>query len=102
MRAIFSSKIQNLKELIEKTKDARMGGWIGQAYQIEKEVILSETEYKVFTENFILDQPWITSENGGGDTQGIKCIRISTSRAEKGVLVNSEGYTYPRYIALEQ
>jgi hypothetical protein len=48
------------------------------------------------------DQDWITPDDGGCNNKGeLKCIRVINVATNEKILVNSEGYTYPRYAALE-
>ena len=100
--ALFGRKILNLKELKELTKEAIEDGVKGIAYEVTKEIELSDEEFKEFEKDFCKDQPWITKEDGGYNEKGeLRCIRVKNSKTKKSILVDSEGYTYPRYTALE-
>jgi hypothetical protein len=102
MKALFGRKVLNLKELKGLKKKANDDEIKSIAYEISREVILSDKDYKEFTDNFDKDQPWITEEDGGINEEGeFVCIRVKNTRNKKGILVNTEGYTYPRYIAIE-
>lgn len=102
MKALFGRKVLNLKELKGLKKKANDDEIKSIAYEISREVALSDKEYKEFTKNFDKDQPWITEEDGGINEKGeFVCIRVKNTRNKKGILVNTEGYTYPRYIAIE-
>lgn len=102
MRALFGRKVLNIKELKGLKKKANEDEIKSEAYEITKEVLLNDKEYKEFIENFTKDQPWITEEDGGINEKGeFICIRVKNKANKKGILVNSEGYTYPRYIAIE-
>ncbi|WP_461206081.1 DUF6329 domain-containing protein [Clostridium sp. DL1XJH146] len=101
-KALFGRKIYNMKELKELTQEAIETGKTGQTYIITREVILNEIDFKRFSENFLRDQPWISSEDGGMNEKGeILCIRVKHMATGETVLVNSEGYDYPRYTGLE-
>ncbi|ADL50612.1 hypothetical protein [Clostridium cellulovorans] len=103
MRALFGRKVLNLKELKELTKEAKADGVQGTAYEVTKEIELTDDEFKEFTKDFGKDQPWITEEDGGCNEKGeLKCIRVKNSKTKKCILVDSEGYTYPRYTAIEK
>lgn len=102
MKALFGRKILNLKELKEINKKANNEEFEAAIYQVTKEIVLNDKEYEEFTENFSIEQPWIKEEDGGINEKGeFLCIRVKKARNKKGILVNSEGYTYPKYIAIE-
>lgn len=103
MRALFGRKVLNLKELKELTKEAKEDGLRGTAYEVTKEIELSDEEFKEFAKDFCKDQPWITKEDGGCNEKGeLRCIRVKNTKTKKSILVDSEGYTYPRYTAIEK
>lgn len=103
MKALFGRKIFNLKELKQLTKEAKKDGMKGTAYEVTKEVELSDEEFKEFGKNFLKDQPWISKQDGGCNSKGeLRCIRVKNTKTNKSILVDSEGYTYPRYTALEK
>jgi hypothetical protein len=102
MKALFGRKITDLKELKELTEEALKAGREGTDYEVTKEIELSDEEFKLFSKDFLKDQPWITEEDGGPNKNGqLRCIRVKNKVTGEKVLVNSEGYTYPRYTALE-
>ncbi len=92
-KAIFGRKISNLQELKDLTSQALREGNKGNTYTISKEVALEDQAFKSFTSNFLLDQPWIDKE----DT----CIRVKNKKTGETVLVDPQGYEYPRYVSLE-
>ena len=103
MKALFGRKISNLEELKELTERAIAAGEIGEAYTITREVKLSGQEFDKFAGDFFEDQPWISPEDGGvNKNREIRCIRVINQETGERVLINSEGYTYPRYTALEK
>jgi hypothetical protein len=102
MKALFGRKVLNIKELKGLRKKANEDEIKSIEYEIAREVVLNDKDYKEFIENFTLDQPWITEEDGGINEKGeFICIRVKNKANKKVILVNSEGYTYPRYIAME-
>lgn len=102
MRALFGRKICNLNELQELTQAAIEAGQKGQPYTITREVKLTDSAFREFTQDFLEDQKWITRDDGGVDQDGkIRCIRVLNIDTGEKVLVNTEGYDYPRYTALE-
>ncbi|MFZ3578816.1 hypothetical protein [Virgibacillus sp. DJP39] len=102
MKAIFGRKVSNLAELKEITEGALKQGQRGQSYCVIKEVLLEDNDFHNFTNDFFNDQPWITKEDGGVNQQReVRCIRVINVNTGEKVLVNTEGYTYPRYTAIE-
>ncbi len=102
-KALFGRKISDLEELKELTDRALEAGQIGSSYEVTREVLLTGEEFQQFTSDFFQDQPWISPEDGGSNKKGeIRCIRVINQETSERVLVNSEGYDYPRYTALEK
>lgn len=103
MRAIFGRKINNLKELQGLTDEAKKPGVQGQTYTVTREVYLKDNEFRMFSNDLLNDQDWISSEDGGINQNGeVCCIRVINIDSDERVLVNSEGYSYPRYTAVEK
>jgi len=103
MKALFGRKVLNFKELKELTKETKEDGVKGTEYQVTREIKLSDEEFKEFAKDFFKDQPWITKEDGGYNEKGeLRCIRVKNTKTKKSILVDSEGYTYPRYTAIEK
>ena len=102
MRALFGRKVSDLEELKALTETARRKGQKGQPYTVTREVNLTDNDFSAFTEDFLEDQPWIMKEDGGmNETGEIRCIRVVNKDTGEKVLVNTEGYDYPRYTGLE-
>ena len=102
MRAIFGRKVSDLTELKELTEQALKSGQRGQSYCVIKEVLLEDDEFHSFAKDFFNDQAWITKEDGGVNKQReVRCIRVINQDTGEKVLVNNEGYTFPRYTAIE-
>lgn len=101
--ALFGRKVNNLKELKELTDEAKKDGLKGSAYIVAKDILLNNIEFKTFADNFFNNQPWISKEDGGADDEGrLVCIRVVNIETDEKVMVDSEGYTYPRYTAIEE
>ena len=102
MKALFGRKVNNLAELKEITEEAVKHGQRGQSYIVTKVVELEDSDFHNFANDFFNDQPWITIEDGGVNTnREARCIRVINKETGETVLVNSEGYSYPRYTAIE-
>ena len=103
MKALFGRKMVDIEELRDATRNAKKEGFIGSAYKVTKDVALSDNDFKEFTKDFLKDQPWIDTDDGGSNLSGeIRCIRVINLLTGEMVLVNSEGYNYPRYTAIEE
>lgn len=103
MKALFGRKVVDLAELKALTKRDLKEGYKGQEYKVIREVSLDAKVFEAFAEDFLEDQPWITKEDGGMNKAGeILCIRVINKDTGEKVLVNSEGYDYPRYTAIEK
>lgn len=92
-KALFGRKIASLEDLKELTARALAEGKTGESYTVTSEVELSEAEFRKFAEDFFQDQPWIDPE--------ASCIRVTNVETGEKVLIDPQGYTYPRYTALE-
>lgn len=102
MRAVFGRKISSLKELKELTESAAAKNQKGQSYVVSREVKLSDDQFITFASDFFKAQEFILPEDGGTSYNGdICCIRVRNEKTGESVLVNSEGYDYPRYTAVE-
>ena len=102
MSALFGRKIVNLEELKALTKIAKQEGHIGTEYEVTKEIYLGDEEFRKFAGDFLKDQPWINKDDGGANENGqIRCIRVVNQKTGERILVNNEGYDYPRYTAIE-
>jgi hypothetical protein len=102
-RALFGRKINNLEELKEATLSAKKKGQIGSIYQVSKEIFLEDDDFKDFSQDFFKEQAWIEKTDGGYNDKGeIRCIRVVNIETGEKLLVNSEGYSYSRYTALEE
>ena len=102
MKAFFGRKVLHLDELKDLTLRAVKEGHKGQPYIIIREVFLANEYFMDFAGDFLKDQFWIRSEDGGINMNGeVRCVRVNNMDTDEKVLVNSEGYDYPRYTALE-
>lgn len=103
MKALFGRKFTNIKDLREATEDAKKRGVVGSTYTVIREVELSDHEFNGFCSDFLNEQPWIEKTDGGSNGAGeLRCIRIRNVETGERVLVNTEGYEYPRYTAIEE
>ncbi len=95
MKTIFVRKpnrVADLKGL--KTKELKI--------TIEKVVVLSGPEYQEFSQHLLRDRDFIADNRQlmRQDRQGVlHCLAIKAEDREDAILVESEGYEYPRYAA---
>jgi len=102
MRAIFGRKIVNLTELKVLTLEAVRNRVPGLEYLVLRDVLLNNEDFEDFANDFLVDREWIFKTDGGkGADSKLRCIRVVNKETNEAVLVNSEGYQYARYTALE-
>lgn len=102
LKVFFGRKICDFEELKDLTRDAWRDGIEGSDYVVTKGIELSDEEFKTFADDLLRDQTWIESEDGGPDENGaLRCIRVTNQLTGEKILVDSEGYNYPRYTAIE-
>lgn len=71
-------------------------------FQIVREVILSEAQYRRFQANLLSNAPFITARTdltGYDESTGFRCLLVTSRKRPDGILVDSEGYDYARYAA---
>ena len=103
MRALFGRKVITIEELIDLTEEAKKDGMIGTLYEVVREVVLSDQEFKTFSNDMLADQPWILKSDGGSNDKGeLRCIRVINESTGEKVILDSEGYNYARYTAIEE
>ena len=103
MKAYFGRKTPNLDSLAVATRCAKEENRSGLAYVVTKEVELSDSEFQRFADDLLEDQPWIGKTDGGMTPAGeFRCIRVRNADSGDRILVNSEGYDYPRYTGIEE
>lgn len=74
------------------------------AYYVAAERHLSQTEWTEFTADLFADRDWIEafSNQDHPDIEGAPaCIRVTGEGSETVLLVDPQGYTYARYVAIE-
>ena len=103
MKAYFGRKMTDIDSLAAATRRAKEESRSGSAYVITKEVEMSDSEFQRFADDLLEDQPWIGKTDGGMTSAGeFWCIRVRNTDSGERILVNSEGYDYPRYTAIEE
>ena len=96
--AAFLRKARNLEELIDWSRVAKRRS----PYVIEKTIELEKMEFEHFANDLFADQGFIKDniELMYTEKNGVKhCIFVKASGESAGILVESEGYEYPRYAA---
>jgi hypothetical protein len=102
MRALFGRKIENIVDLREGTERSRKSGMRGTVYTVDREVEMTEEDFREFGKDFLKNQPWILKTDGGYNENGeYRCIRVRNMDTGEKLLISSEGFDYPRYIGIE-
>ena len=73
-------------------------------YYVAAERVISATEWEDFTSCFLADRSWIEefSNQNHPDIGGAPgCLRVTSPCSEIALLVDSQGYPYARYVAIE-
>jgi len=87
----------------EVTEELKSKGHEGTAYRVIREVELSNKEYKKLTNDLLQDQAFINKDEGGiNDAGEVLCIRVINKESGERILIDPQGYEYPRYTALEE
>lgn len=99
MRAVFIRKAINLKEVEEETDRAQQNEY--EPFVVVEELKLENKRFQQIANNLMKDVPEISGK--GGTINGVvQAIRIVNQETGKSFLVNPEGYSYPRYVAIEK
>jgi len=103
MKAYFCRKRGDIEELRDATFSAKVNKYEPSPYEVIREVYLDHRAFRNFADDFFDIQPWIQDRDGGMNKQGeVRCIRVINTETGEKVLVNPEGYDYPRYTAIEE
>lgn len=103
MKALFGRKVTTLEELRDLTKLAKEDQMIGTLYEVVRDVVLIDDEFIAFSNDMLADQPWIQKSDGGSNDKGeLRCIRVVNETTGEKVIIDSEGYEYARFTALEE
>lgn len=98
-KAIFARKAASLRDL----KEATRKGGKPESFIIEKKVELEEAEYQDFCDNLLSDYDFIKDNltmMHKDKTGTYHCLLVTAKGGRGGILVESEGYEYPRYTAI--
>ena len=96
--AAFVRKAYNIDDLIAWDKAAKQRS----KFVIEKNIPLSATEYKEFCDNLLSDRDFVEENISLMHMDKDKtqhCILVKEEGRSEGILIQSEGYSYPRYTA---
>lgn len=98
-KVVFVRKAAGIADL----KEAVRQGGKTEPYVVEKQVELEEAEYKAFSNNLLSDYDFIKDNLKLmlRDKIGTyHCLLVKARDSSDGMLVESEGYSYPRYTAI--
>ena len=103
MEALFVRKATDLAELKILTKQSEEDNEETTEYEVIKEIEMSQAAFREFAEDFSKEQQWIEENDGGVNNENqVRCIRIINKVTNERILINSEGYSYPIYTAIEK
>lgn len=103
MKAIFvrkASSLEVVKDVIEELKEK---GYEGANYQVTREVELCNEDFRKLANDLLEDQAFIQKDEGGLNDEGeVLCIRVINKESGERILIDPQGYEYPRYTAIEE
>ncbi len=103
MKAIFVRKASDCDVVREVTEELKNEGNEGKPYRVTREVELSDKAYKKLTNDLLQDQAFIQNDEGGINDEGeVLCIRVINKVSRERILIDPQGYEYPRYTAIEE
>ena len=76
----------------------------GCDYYVAEGRLLSNQEWREFTNNFLTDREWITEFNAKeypADGDQIPCIRVTRPDLEIALIIDPQGFDYARYVGIE-
>jgi len=104
-RTFFARKPVSLQQL--KSDDIQLRTAFhsqGEQYYIAEEKKLSNQEWDKFTNDLLADTDWayaFASRNYPETEDGVPCIRVTTPGSEIALIIDTQGYSYARYIGIE-
>ena len=103
MKAIFVRKATSLEVVKEVTEELKEKGYLGVEYQVTRDVELSDEDFRKLTTDLLDDQEFIQKNEGGMNDEGeVLCIRVINKETGERILIDPQGYEYPRYTAIEE
>lgn len=102
-RAYFIRKPLNIYEVETQTESLISQGRLPRAYQVRMAINLDNKEYQQLLINLSDDCNFLVQYThlcGPQEDGTLGCILVRNIQNGKQLLINSEGYSYPRYVAL--
>lgn len=96
---------EDMDSLIAWGKHERFGN---RGYFIAQEITLTETDWNDLMENMLADRDWLQEYNkvardqyglGGLETL-VPCLLVKNEANGETLVIDSQGYNYPRYIGM--
>lgn len=95
-KTYFHRKMNNYEELRQYTSPyAELA-----KYKVIKEVKLSREEFEQFKKDLIRTRSWLTDLGTHTEEDGVPVVRVFTNSESTELLVDTQGYDYPRYVGL--
>ena len=90
----FARKASNIKSVVDPMNGA------GKTRAVVTETkVLTKVEFEHLCNNLMDDQEWLPGAAKGDDGTYRNCILVKTPGAKFNLLIDSQGYDYPRYVA---
>lgn len=98
----FFRNVENIDELIAKTNAAKLRKSLNfRKVEVTRQIIVSENEFQYITQNLLQNSKLVFDNILNMKIEkGIwKCIEVSDKK--NSILIMSDGYQYPRFVALK-
>ena len=104
MRTIFVRKPATLQDVFDGTEARWCECAPGEEAYVAAEITLAVGEWEAFVSGMLRDRHWIrefNEQNHQARNGAVPCLRVSTANFSYAVLINTSGYDYARYAAID-
>lgn len=106
LKTTFVCKPCTLDEVYEEGRciQARRGGKPTDSYYIAQEIQLEENEFFALHENLVSNREWIrefSNQLHPMKGKAVAAIRVTCAHSPIVLIIDPQGYNYPRYVGLE-
>ena len=104
-KTTFVSKPCDLNEVWAETKsiERRHGGQARDSYYVAEEIQLEENTFFALHEDLMSERDWIRAfSNQAHPMQGdaVPAIRVTCAHSLIALIIDPQGYSYPRYVGI--
>lgn len=106
-KAIFICKPSNLTDVCSELEHAAETGRRSEPYKVLKTRKVTAAEWNSLTESFLADRDWLSAFRAALEKRPEKdldkrgCIRVVCEGKNISLLIDTQGYDYARYVAIE-